>query len=51
MAQNASTNANRTATTLRLVEKTAATGKSTVGTCGPDGDAAGLAAARHPGWA
>ena len=42
MAQNASTEANRTATTLRLIEKTAATAKDKVGTCGPDGDKQGL---------
>ena len=42
MAQNASTEANRTATALRLIEKTAATAKDTVGTWSPDGDKQGL---------
>ena len=42
MAQNASADAQRTATTLRLIEKTAAPAKDTVGTCGPDGYKQGL---------
>ena len=42
MAQNASTEANRTPTTLRLIAKTAATAKDSAGTRGPDGDKQGL---------
>ena len=42
MAQNASTEAQRTPTTLRLIAKTAATAKDSAGTRGPDGDKQGL---------